>query len=1175
MGIQPEHRSILAVDVEGFGRLNRTDPIRLGVHQRLRQLLTSALEQAGADPQHYRLADTGDGFLATISPSIPKPRLLDPLIPWLTEHLDRANRRASQAEQLRLRVVVHAGEVLADPDPNLGHTVILASRLLDAQALRACLAATSAPLVLMVSEWIYREVVEHHYGSIDPASYQPVRVTAKEADVIAWVHVPGDPDAVQRAGVLAASAATRGPYPGLEAFTDEDAGVFFGRQAEIALLLDRLHPALPRQAHRFVAVIGPSGSGKSSLVQAGLLPQLGQRRSRWLIVPPLVPEDRPIRNLARSLAAVLPDQQVDALATALVGGDAGALVACGEELRATVGGRSVSLLLVVDQAEELLTLTGEQERATFLTLLREALHADPGLWVVVTLRSEFLTGFLTTDFAPLFQNPVVVGVLGRASLFDVIEKPAAHASFSFDPPGLVHIMVDDTGSGDALPLLAYTLQALYLRAGPDRTITAEKYRHLGGVAGALARQADNVTAQLRARNQEASVLGTLLRFVTLEGTEPTRRRVRRSTLNDAERQVVDAFIAARLLTSDADGDDAIVEVSHEALFRHWAPLRQAIEVRAEELRQRADLERWAQDWVRSGRRDAYLLRDERLTTAQQWAATLGDVAVELPVVGEFLARSRHLDHAAMVGLSEAVARRALASIEHDPELSVLLALAAVEECAPTALAHRALLAALAASRVRGILRGHTQAVRTVAWSPDGQRIATASRDGTARVWDADRGIELAVLAGHRGVVRGVAWSPDGRRIVTAAKDRTARIWDAASGTELVHYGGHEDWLEGVAWSPSRQRIATVSRDRTARVWDTETGAELAVLRGHTDRVRGVAWAPDARRIATAAADRSVRVWDAQAGTVLAVLSGHKDWVEDVAWSPDGHRLVSVSRDRTSRVWDAVTGRELAVLRGHPDWVQGVAWSPDGHRLVTGSSDRTARIWDAETGIELAVLRGHQDGVRGVAWRPDSYRVATASYDRTARMWAADARLELVVFRGHRDWIVAVAWSPDGHRLLTASNDRTARVWDARDGAELAVLHGHADLVEAAAWSPDGRRVATASGDRTARIWDADTGIELARLGVHPDWLHGVAWSPDGRSLATACSDGAVRIWDAETGIALAVLRDHDDVVEAVAWSRDGCLATASRDGTVRVWDIECRVKFAILGHQDWVQDVAW
>ncbi|MGH8896888.1 MAG: AAA family ATPase, partial [Egibacteraceae bacterium] len=348
-------------------------------------------------------------------------------------------------------------------------------------------------------------------------------------------------------------------------------------------------------AHRFVAVIGPSGAGKSSLVQAGLIPRLAQQRSRWVVAPPLVPTDQPTKSLARSLASALPGTQVDVLEVELAG-DSRALVRCAEQLRAAAGGRSV--LVVVDQAEELVTRAGGQERAGFLALLRAALQEDSRLWVVVTLRSEFLTGFLTSGFSDLFRNPVVIGALDRAALFQAIEGPAAQADLRFTP-GVVNALVDDTGGGDALPLLAYILQALYLRVGSGRTVTAEDYRRLGGVAGALSQQADRVTAELQAADPDAPVLSTLLKFVTVDESELTRRRVRRSTLTGGERGVVDAFVAARLLTSDAEGDDGVIEVAHEALFRRWPPLRQAIEARADELRQRAELERWAQDWVRS------------------------------------------------------------------------------------------------------------------------------------------------------------------------------------------------------------------------------------------------------------------------------------------------------------------------------------------------------------------------------------------------------------------------------------------------------------------------------------------------------------------------------------------------------------------------------------------------
>jgi hypothetical protein len=328
-----------------------------------------------------------------------------------------------------------------------------------------------------------------------------------------------------------------------------------------------------------------------------------------------------------------------------------------------------------------------------------------------------------------------VGPLGPEALREVIERPAWRVGLELEP-GLVEIILADVADRPgSLPLMEYALSEVWQRRR-GRMLTFEAYKSSGGVTGALSQQADKVTAELQAADPTTPVLSTLLKFVTVEETEPTRRRVQRSTLGPQERRVVDAFVAARLLTSDAAGDDAVIEVAHEALFRQWPPLRQAIEACVEDLRQRAELERWAADWVRSGRSDSYLLRDERLRIAQRWAAAHGNVAVELPLVHEFLDRSGRLDRATLERLSEAVARRALASVDHDPEQGMLLALAAIEECVPTRLAQRALLAALAAARVRGIMRGHEDWVLGVGWSPDGQRVATASGDRTVWVWDA-------------------------------------------------------------------------------------------------------------------------------------------------------------------------------------------------------------------------------------------------------------------------------------------------------------------------------------------------------------------------------------------------------------------------------------------------------
>jgi WD40 repeat protein len=1011
--------------------------------------------------------------------------------------------------------------------------------------------------------------------------------------------------------------ASRSPYPGLEAFTEQDAPVFFGRESQINELVDRLHPIMERSAHRFVAVVGPSGVGKSSLVQAGLLARLTERRGGWVVVPPLLPGPHPLRSLAYSLAVLLPGSEAEILAVQLVDEGSAALIRVVGALRPH-GDRVRPVLLVIDQAEELFTLTGARERVAFLELLRGALEQDPSLWVVATLRSEFLTGFLQADFADLFYHPVVIGTLDRAALVQVIEGPAAQVGLQF-VPGLVQRMVEDTRGGDALPLLAYMLHTLYLRVGSGNTVTDDHYQQLGGVAGALSRQADKVSTELRIADPHVAVVDTLLKFVTLDETEPTRRRVQRSRLSDSEQMVVDAFIAARLLISDADGGDAILEVAHEALFRNWVPLRQAIEARVDDLRWRADLERWALDWERSGRQSSYLLRDERLRAAERWTQDQEDIATELPAVAELLDRSRHADLASMTRLSEEIATRALVNVDQDPEYSLLLTLTVLTECPLTLSARRAFAVASAASRCRLVLTRHTGAVRDVASSPDGGWLASASDDRTVRIWGIANGDEIGILHGHTDAVNAVAWSPDGRLLATGSHDRTVRVWDAHNGTELAVLLGHEARVTSLTWSPDGQQLATGSHDRTVRIWNTHNGTQTRALEGHSNTVGAVAWSPDGRQLATGSHDRTVRVWDAHNGTELAVLLGHEARVTSVTWSPDGRRLASASHDRTIRIWNPITRADPLVLAGHGDAVWRVTWSPDSRFVGTVSDDRTARIWDARNGSELLVMRGHTHDVWCCAWLPDGRRLATGSRDGTVRLWAAGESDELVILRGHDDAVRSVKWSPDSRLLASTSSDRTVRIWDVEHSTEVHVLRGHEDAVRGVAWSPDGKwlasvahdrmiylwntengildralpghdqsvrevdwspdgqYLATASYDRTVRIWNVDCGTEVRSLDAHGDTVRGVTWSPDGRWVATASDDRMIRVWAPKSGTVMQVFRGHEGALWSMAWSPDGQrLATTSHDRTVRIWDIHAGVEERMIGQRgDNTLNLAW
>jgi WD40 repeat protein/tRNA A-37 threonylcarbamoyl transferase component Bud32 len=476
-----------------------------------------------------------------------------------------------------------------------------------------------------------------------------------------------------------------------------------------------------------------------------------------------------------------------------------------------------------------------------------------------------------------------------------------------------------------------------------------------------------------------------------------------------------------------------------------------------------------------------------------------------------------------------------------------------------------------------LLTGHVAPVTSVAFSPDGRHLVTGSLDQSARVWETATGREILRLSGHTDGLRSVAFSPDGTKIVTGSRDKTARIWDAQTGREIIRLPGHAEWVTSAAFSPDGRQVVTGSFDTTAMIWDAGSGRQLLKLVGHSDRLTWAVFSPDGKRIVTASADKTARVWDAASGKQLLVLAGHADRLTFAAFSPDGRRIVTTAFDKVARLWDADSGRLLQVLIGHTDFVEGAAFSPDGRWVATASDDRTARLWDTFPHRQLLVLAGHVQSVFSAAFSPDGRRIATAGTDKTVRVWDAATGQTLVVGRGHTGSLASVAFSPDGARLITGSMDKTARIWDATTGLELARLNGHADTVGSAYFSPDAGRVVTASLDRTARVWDPSTGRVIALLSGHKDFVETAAFSPDGKRIVTASNDRTARIWDAATGRQLKVLSGHKDQVVSAVFSPDGRrIATASADRTARLWDAaDGSALLTFAGHRDVVETVAF
>jgi WD40 repeat protein len=467
--------------------------------------------------------------------------------------------------------------------------------------------------------------------------------------------------------------------------------------------------------------------------------------------------------------------------------------------------------------------------------------------------------------------------------------------------------------------------------------------------------------------------------------------------------------------------------------------------------------------------------------------------------------------------------------------------------------------------------GHRDAVLSAVFSPDGRRVLTASSDGTARVWEADNAKLLTTLQGPSGPVTSAVFSPDGRRVLTASSDGTARLWEVDNAKLLTTLQGPSGPVTSAVFSPDGRHVLTALSDGTAQLWEADSAKLLATLQGHNGPVTSAVFSRDGRRVLTASFDKTARLWEADSGELLVTLEGHSDPVTGAVFSPDDRRVLTASSDGTARLWEADSGKLLAVFENNSNQVKSAVFSPDGRRVLTASSDNTARLWEANSGKLLATLQGHGGPVNSAVFSPDGRRVLTASNDNTARLWDADCGL-LATLQGHLGPITSAVFSPDGRRVLTASSDNTARLWEVDGGRLLAIFQGHKDEVWSAVFSPDGRRVLTASDDNTARLWEADGGKLLATFQGHKDEVWRAVFSPDGRRVLTASDDNTARLWEADSGRLLASFQGHSGEVWSAVFSPDGRrVLTASSDNTARLWEVDGGRLLAIFqGHKDGV-----
>jgi WD40 repeat protein len=452
-----------------------------------------------------------------------------------------------------------------------------------------------------------------------------------------------------------------------------------------------------------------------------------------------------------------------------------------------------------------------------------------------------------------------------------------------------------------------------------------------------------------------------------------------------------------------------------------------------------------------------------------------------------------------------------------------------------------------------LLTLHTRdTVSSVAFSPDGKCLVSASN--AVVIWDAQSGQNLLTLLEHSSGVRSVTFSPDGSRLASGGQDETVTIWDAMSGHKLLTLYAQND-VHSVAFSPDGKRVtAGCVGGQVVIIWDAMNGQKLLTLHAHND-VSSVAFSPDGKRVAAGCWGKNAIIWDAMSGQELLTLHT-RDTVSSVVFNPDSNRLALGCFDQTVRIWDAKSGQELLTLQGHTREVKSVTFSPDGRHVASGSNDGTTKIWDAVTNQERLVFNG-EHGILNANLSPDGKRLASGRWDHTVKIWDALSGRELLNLKGHNSWVSSVAFSPDGKCLASEDCNRTVKTWDAVSGRDLLSLKWHSNEEPSrVVFSRDGKRLASGSLGKSMKIWDAETGQELLNLHEPSSNFFCNAFSPDGKYLASGSLDNSVKIWNAESGRELLSLHGHSSDIGSVAFSPDGkCLASGSGDYTVKIWNV--------------------
>ncbi|WP_254565863.1 AAA family ATPase [Oscillatoria sp. HE19RPO] len=982
-----------------------------------------------------------------------------------------------------------------------------------------------------------------------------------------------------------------------------------GREGDVNRLIERLG----RNDYRLTVIHGHSGVGKSSLVQAGLVPVLKQTaiaaRNAFPVLLQVYTDW--VTGLKQGIQRGLEESGFDRDDSGRLTGNRNPNLDFNanqfsknvqellEELHRN-NERNLLTVLIFDQFEEFFFVENDPgQRQEFYQFLNACVNV-PFVKVIFSLREDYLHYLLECE--RLGNLEVVdrdilnkkfryyLGNLSQAKARQVIESLTQRAQFYLEP-ALIEELVEDLADrvGEVRPI---ELQVVGAQLQAENITTLAQYRQSGPKEKLVQRFLEEAIADCGPENEYTARL--LLYFLTEEsGIRPLKKQAELLADLTPElavhpenlEEILKILEKAGLVFVLPELPESRYQLVHDYLVK-FIREQERIQAGLKGLREKnKELQATNLQLHREKEVQAELTQSKE--KAKQIQTTL-NLILAIMVAGFGILTWQAFSKSLKAEIAELEAKNLssealrLKNNEFGALVNSLQVGQKTSEIiqspftmrSPLSLEMQTASVLQLAYTVREVnrLEQHKNSVVSVTFSDDGELIATASTDKTAKLFTPD-GRLVVSLNGHDKPVTRVAFSPDEQTIATTSTDGTIKLWQR-DGTLIRTLTGHSLGVTSASFSPDGQILASSSQDRTIKLWNLQ-GQLLRTINAENAPILLVRFSPDGQTIAAASLDNTVKLWNIN-GNAIATLTGHEQGVTSVSFSPDGQTLASGSIDKTVKLW-RLNGTEIATLRGHTEGVFGVNFSPDGTTLASASLDRTAKLWrqDPQTNqwVESDTLQGHRDEVWSVSFSPDGQTIATASLDNTVKLWKSLPR-QLPGFRQHTDEVLVVAFSPNGRLLASASKDNTVMLWEP-NGNKIADLIGHKDAVWNLSFSPDGELFATASADNTVKLWSKSKQDLVATLEGHQDRVLGIDFSPDGQQVISVSGDGMAILWS-KRGERLRTFRADENSLNSVTFSPDGKrIATAGGDGTVKLWDLNGKLVRTIGEHQGEVYSVTF